>query len=436
MLQLAKLGRQSNEPAVNACLVGAAPDTSNLGVTALGVSTLMGIARRDPRANITVFDNGRGVRPASLRFGDNTFKYQLCGAQNTRRYYRRESYWNMRVSGWFGHLGNTAAKALLHADAILDVSGGDSFCDMYSPKAFRANIFLKRMALSHNLPLILLPQTYGPFTHPKRKRIAEEIVKRAALAWARDARSFDVLCSLLGKDFDPERHLRGVDLAFGLPQRRPELSNGLADCLQTDPRPIGINVSGLIYNDPIGAMSHYGLKANYRQIIQRLLSRLLHETDRRIILVPHVLCPAGNVESDPAACVDAFDTVSDTQRARITIVPSHYDPCEMKWIIAQTEWFCATRMHAGIAALSSGIPAAAVAYSIKTLGVFDTCRLGNCVSDPRSLTTDEVVEQLLNSWRERGQASSILQDALPVVFAAAARQMDKLCESLKGLCLH
>ncbi len=46
---------------------------------------------------------------------------------------------------------------------------------------------------------------------------------------------------------------------------------------------------------------------------------------------------------------------------------------EAKWFIAQCDWFTGAMMHATIGALSSGVPALALAYSGKMQGVFETC---------------------------------------------------------------
>src|SRR5262249_23647687 len=189
--------READAPPFKLCLVGAATDTTNLGVSALCYSTLSGLFRRSPGTDIAVFDNGRGVREAELQVGENTFPYNLSGPINSRRYYRRESYWNIRLSSSLGGMGNPAAKLFLRSDAILDVSGGDSFCDLYGPRVFRANTMMKKMALAHGIPLVLLPQTYGPFNDPEHRRIAQDIMRGAAMAWARDARSFDTLREML-----------------------------------------------------------------------------------------------------------------------------------------------------------------------------------------------------------------------------------------------
>ena len=58
------------------------------------------------------------------------------------------------------------------------------------------------------------------------------------------------------------------------------------------------------------------------------------------------------------------------------------DASEVKWCISKLDWFVGSRMHATIAALSSGVPCAAIAYSRKFRGVFAT--LGVAVMATRS----------------------------------------------------
>src|SRR5690606_28703828 len=77
-------------------LNGAAPDTGNLGVSALSYAVISGIARRAPYARLTVFDHGFGVRESHL--GDKGgFRFHRAGLRNSKRLYRPESLWNVRA---------------------------------------------------------------------------------------------------------------------------------------------------------------------------------------------------------------------------------------------------------------------------------------------------------------------------------------------------
>jgi polysaccharide pyruvyl transferase WcaK-like protein len=115
----------------------------------------------------------------------------------------------------------------------------------------------------------------------------------------------------------------------------------------------------------------------------------------------------------------------------VAVLPALHDPCEVKWVISQLDWFCGTRMHSTIAALSSGVPAAAIAYSPKTLGVFETCGQGAHVADPRQLDTGDVVERLWQSWAAREEARRSLQATLPAVLRRAEEQMDAIVATVQ-----
>jgi polysaccharide pyruvyl transferase WcaK-like protein len=417
------------------CVFGAGPGTGNLGVSALSLSLLSGIARRVRDPQVTSFDNGKGIRPARARLNGRDLAYRLCGAIPTRRVYRRDSLFRIRASGWLGGLGHAAIKAIRDADAVLDCTSGDSFTDLYSRRRFRLVTAEKMLALEQRRPLILLPQTIGPFTGARTRRIAGRIVRAAAMVWARDQKSFSTLRELLDGSFDPRRHHCGVDLAFGLEAQEPDgpLPEAVAAWLTDDDRPplVGFNVSGLIHGGDAAVM-RFGLRTDYFHAVTRFLARILDETDANILFVPHVFTTPGHFEHDPDACASVAARLGGAGTGRIACLPAGLSPGKTKWAVGRTDWFCGTRMHASIAAISSGVPAAAMAYSDKTLGVFETCGQGEHVADLRRLETDEVVDRLWESWTGREEARASLEVTLPRVRAQVEDQMDRIVECCAG----
>ncbi len=413
------------------CLFGAAPDTGNLGVSALAYATIAGMLEQDPHATITVFDHGSGVRPFDA-LGDGRVK--LCGARHSRRWYDPASLWNIRLSAKLGGGGNPAARMIRNARACLDISGGDSFTDLYGPWRFRSITLPKLTVIENRVPLILLPQTYGPFHHEDNRRIAERIVRQSSMAWARDERSYATLRELAGDSFDPALHRCGVDVAFLLPARHnPQAA--LPDRLQQwfeSPEPgaplAGVNVSGLLHNSPDVARSRYEFIADYALLIQQLVEGLV-ERGARVVLVPHVLTPTGHYESDLDAARAVVAAMPPGARERVVVAPAYEDPREIKWLIGQLDWFCGTRMHSTIASLSQGIPTAAVAYSIKTQGVFESCGQGEHVVDPRREHTRELLEALLRSFDNRDQARASLEESLPAVLETASAQLHAIART-------
>lgn len=415
------------------CLLGSALSNRNLGVTALAESVILGIVSRIPDAHLVIFDNGTGgVSSQAIQTSNGECIVDLCGARPSKRLYLPDAYARIRFAARLGGLWNPAARYLLKADAILDISGGDSFTDLYGTPRFGYVNYLKLVALENRKHLILLPQTYGPFSTAKFRRVAEGIVRSSAMAWARDERSFETLRELLGDEFDPEHHKCGVDVAFSLKPRDPgaKLSPDIRNILETEnnDRPIGVNISGLIYNDPTKAREHYGFVSDYRLLNHSMLIELAERTQCPIILIPHVLTPAGNYESDPGACDLVLEMLPENVRSRVLVIPPDFNASEMKWIISRCQWFCGMRMHSTIAGLSTGVPTSAIAYSLKTQGVFETCGLGESVVDPRVDDTMTCVEKLLDLFDRRSELKITLDQHLPQVLQQAEQQFDQLVE--------
>ncbi len=80
-------------------------------------------------------------------------------------------------------------------------------------------------------------------------------------------------------------------------------------------------------------------------------------------------------------------------------------------------------MHSTIAALSRGVPTAAIAYSDKTKGVFETCGQGDEVFDPRTLDTKDVTDSLKGSFLRRCYLLSSLEKSIPEVKRRVDEQM-------------
>jgi polysaccharide pyruvyl transferase WcaK-like protein len=407
------------------CLFGVPGSHINLGVGALRAATLGTLLQKEPDAQVTVFDDGWGVREGHAYVDGRPVPIALCGARNSRRFHRPEAYLNMRISAALGGLGNAGVTRIGAADAVLDVSGGDSFSDIYGPHRFRTVAWPKRLAVMRRRPLVFLPQTYGPFRDAAIREEAADLVRRSAMAWARDPDSFANLRELAGADFDPARHREGVDVAFALATRPPD-EPGLTALLtwwsEASGPVVGVNVSGLMFQQ---AGEQFALKANGWAVVLRLCERLLTESGVRIVLVPHVRGGVGT-DSDDEATERLRADLATRHGDRVTVVPPGLDPHQAKWVISRTDWFVGMRMHATIAALSTGVPVANIAYSLKSRGVFATVGQEEHVADARSLSDDELFDVLWRSWDGRDKARAELAVRAPAAAARAVAQMDEI----------
>jgi polysaccharide pyruvyl transferase WcaK-like protein len=421
-------------PPLHLGLFGGPLDTGNLGVSALGISVVRGIqsVRRDTR--LTLFDDGCGVRAQTLEAGDWSTSIELEGSSYSRRFYRGSNQQQAFLAARLG-LGalHPFLRRLSALDAVLDISGGDSFSDLYGARNFRAITMPKRLALETS-SLLLLPQTYGPFRDPARRALAADLMAGARQLWARDARSLEVAREMLGTRFDPGRHRAGVDVAFGLPSRAPRdpsereeveaaLSGGL---------PIfGLNISGLLYNARDEGRSAFGLGFSYRDLVLEIATGLLSRHACRLLLISHVVPPCWRYEDDRMASLDLLQRLPAELRAHAFVVPALKDPMEVKWVVGHCNWLCGTRMHSCIAGLSQGIPTATVVYSDKSIGVFETVGAGGWVFDPRTDSAASILEGVLATVPQRREMAGHLRIALKRVEAVWHEQFRCIVDGIE-----
>jgi polysaccharide pyruvyl transferase WcaK-like protein len=235
-------------------------------------------------------------------------------------------------------------------DVMLDISGGDSFADIYSDKRFAYMVATKAATILAGKPLILSPQTIGPFSRQPHSMIAGWICNRAAMVFARDPLSMTVLQKL-----SPEAKAQQViDVAFALPFDRPApRGDGGID--------VGLNVSALLMSGD----NSFGLSVDYPALTRQLIAAFAARPGVRVHLVPHVIAPETPNEDD-AATADALLA----EFPQLVRHPDFTSPGDAKSFISGLDFLVGARMHATIAAYSSGVPVVPISYSRKFEGLF------------------------------------------------------------------
>ncbi len=252
-------------------------------------------------------------------------------------------------------------------DCVIDLTQGDSFSDIYGLKRFYLWSKNKEIVIKKHVPLILGPQTYGPFISSKARDKAKHIIEKSAMVIARDIESAEYIAGFSSKDV-----VIGTDLAFHLPYNKLKLSGNKIK--------IGINPSGLLLNNKIESTKFdIELKTNYDDYIYAVINYLVELENYEVHIIPHV--------GDEAYAINLSDE-------RLIIHPGFSNPIDAKNLISSMDVFIGARMHATIAAISSGVPVIPVAYSKKFAGVFGNICYDNVV-DLRFLTTDEAVNKTI-----------------------------------------
>lgn len=409
-------------PAPRISLFGAPGSNTNLGLNALMHGTIAAVMEHEPDAHLAVFDNELGARTGQVLLADGRrASYTLVGARLSRRVTRPESFLNIRASLALGGLANPGARALRDSDLVLDVSGGDSFSDIYGEHRFRTVCAPKELALRARRPLVLLPQTYGPFRDPATARRARTLVLGAERAWARDPDSLEVLRQLLGADYDPSRHRLGVDLAMLLPASSSvDLPPDVEAALATGGA-VGVNVSGLLWN----AAADFGLRADYRVAVRDMVEGIVRG-GHPVVLLPHVLGRRPGGEADNLADAELLTSLPAEVAAQVHRVPWVHTAADAKHVVSRCAFFVGTRMHSTIAALSSATPCAAIAYSSKYRGVFSSLGVADSVLDARTTGTADLTGGILKLVEDAPRLRRILEVTAAESVRSARAQMGEV----------
>ena len=82
---------------------------------------------------------------------------------------------------------NAVMLSELHkCDLVIDLTQGDGFTDIYGTERFYRLTSIKEITEKMGIPLILGPQTYGPFINDRVKKKAGKVIKRAQRFISRD----------------------------------------------------------------------------------------------------------------------------------------------------------------------------------------------------------------------------------------------------------
>jgi len=406
----------------NVCIMGAHFTTGNMGVSALAASLVKLILIARPDASITFFIAERSPRPQEIELSGKKIIIQVANTRLSPRagfgehilvQFLLALLYKVIPVGVFRNMivkHNSRLRVIARADFIGDVRGGDSFSDIYGQKNFILGSMPSIIALFMGKKLVLFPQTYGQYSSRVAQIIARYILSNAHIILSRDRESIDLVKDILGKTNCNKKIIFCPDVAFALDSIAPK-DGDIQPFINTgkDNPVIGLNINGLLYNGGYTRNNMFNLRMDYKLFVHKLSETILKKTNANLLLIPHTFAAHGHVESDPDACAEVFTALAPVYKGRIQIIAGEYDQHAIKGIIGRCDFFIGSRMHACIAALSQKIPTAAVAYSKKFKGVFDSIDAGNLVIDARETETQEAVDMIIAIFADRARIEKILQ---------------------------
>lgn len=402
--------------------MGASLETGNRGVSALAASLIQIFNTLKPTHNLSFLIGNCTPKSSTLSINGQLFTYDIVNYRLSPGSKMAEHLFCILFVAFIQPflpksiskqlvLRVPWLKALYEADFVGDIHGGDSFSDIYGFRRFLLGALPDLIVLMMKKPLILLPQTYGPYRNRTTKCIARYILKNARTILARDKEGLVTINNLLGEDTGPET-IFCPDVAFTLESVIPsEITTSPPIAHKASAPLIGINVNGLLFNGGYTRSNMFGLRFEYRSFVFSLITELLKETHADILLIPHTFGPPGNINNDLDASYAIISSLRKYNR-RVTLVTEEYDQSSIKGIIKSCDFFIGSRMHSCIAALSQAIPTVGIAYSLKFKGVFESIGAGHTVLDARHLDEKTILRHILTHYNDRNKSTSNTQNRM------------------------
>ncbi len=292
--------------------------------------------------------------------------------------------------------------AYANADLVVDLSG-DMLTEDYGVPVALSHFQPLLLAWLLGRPYVALAQSIGPFkwTSP----IARLLLGQASLVTAREARTLNHLNKIGLRNVEVT-----ADTAFLLePVEVPNLPKQIAS------HRLGVSLSAL-------AVEHHGdgdLVADVASAISALQSEV---GDLEVLGIPHVTGP--NDGKDDRLVLQLL------QNHGIEIqVLGDLHPGAMKAAVASCDLLIGARMHANIAALGSGVPVVALAYSHKFHGIMSEFGQQDFVLDLGDFDEGLLQTYIQKLWQERSVVAEEIRGHREDVVVRATANFDRI-ESL------
>lgn len=242
-------------------------------------------------------------------------------------------------------------QAVNECDLVLCIGGDNYSLDYKTPSLVMA---CDQLAVKLNKPVVLWGASVGPFdSAPTTAKKVRQLFCKFSLLTVRESISLQYLRQTMG--FDQTKLI--PDPAFSLDALPWDLTHLN---LIAKGRWIGINASAL-----------FARYTNAPKLFQSQLVELieyLSENNWGIVLVPHV-SPLDREGGDYTFLKQVLGLCSASTQKSVRLLPDGLNAAQLKYVIAQLDFFIGARTHATLAALSSGIPTISLAYSVKAVGI-------------------------------------------------------------------
>ncbi len=322
-----------------------------------------------------------------------------------------------RLSGRRLLPGRTEWRALMNAyydaDIVVVIAGGHLYARHGFNIAFGWLWLGLALAILMDKPLVMLPQSYGPLPGRLQRALLRWLLHRSAFVSAREYHSIYLLAEIGLR----RRVVALPDMAF---TSRMADAATVERALQHYPQLFDSRrpVVGLTLMDWYGQNPQFQNQHQYETAVLALIRHIEQAYDARAVIFAQ--CTGPTPAHDDRRIARRIVRRAAEERLSVVLVDEVLPPDVLKAAYQRLDVLVATRMHSAIFALSAQVPALAIGYLHKSVGIMEMLGLEQYALSIEGIDATTLCAAFDTLWAERAAVRERLAQRIPAMQATLA----------------
>ncbi len=235
-------------------------------------------------------------------------------------------------------------------DGIIDVSGFNLSSEWNEKINFKFLEYI-RQAKKYNVPMYLMPQSFGPFDYQKNQEKMDNDIKQllsyCKVVYAREKNGYE----LLEKHYQLENVLQSSDLVL---QNKEIILENLFVKIPETKLDVHVNPHGVALIPNLRSFEH-GNKEKLLELYRNIIVSIM-EQGREVYVFRHAT-------EDLEACRWIKHMFEEEER--VILLEDEFNCLEYSELVKQFDFIISSRYHAIVHALKQGVPCVALGWAIK-----------------------------------------------------------------------
>ncbi|MGD2165209.1 MAG: polysaccharide pyruvyl transferase family protein [Anaerolineae bacterium] len=281
-------------------------------------------------------------------------------------------------------------NAYYDADLVLSCGGGNFYAHRPMSPSFFWSLLTLAFARFLDKKVVLLPQSFGPIEGPIQRFLARLTFEGVSSILARERRSQAFL-----KELGVRLPAAVVpDLAFGLASSRVDRSRSRREFHSA--LRVGVTVI-----DRADQNKGFARQQAYEDILTSVLVNLSAERGAHIYFFVQCYGPTRD-QDDRLSTTRVYERVL-RQTGQAYLLDSFESAAEIRQDYGDMDCVIASRMHAGVFALSTAVPVVMIAYQPKAYGVMEMFGLDHYCCSIETVRRDQLSKVVCKALDKRQQ---------------------------------